>query len=227
MNSPSVSPSMNSAYSTDYSPSYSSIETTPQGGNFFTNLFSNFDWKIWLLIIFILAFLGFNVFLYLAQGTQTVTNLFAPIASYFGSTTLDATKQIVSTSATGTKAATDIVAGTVNTGLDAVQEAANDIEGATATTAQNAENVLSQQPTVNYNNTLTQALNTNTENSTYTADDSYSSIQMSKSSSKSGWCYIGEDRGFRSCISVGENDTCMSGDIFPSEDVCVNPNLRY
>jgi len=60
----------------------------------------------------------------------------------------------------------------------------------------------------------------------YSADDSYSSIQMSKMSSKSGWCFIGEDRGFRSCIRVGENDKCMSGDIFPSQEICVNPNLR-
>ena len=60
----------------------------------------------------------------------------------------------------------------------------------------------------------------------YEADDSYSSIQLSKSASKSGWCYIGEDRGFRSCIQVGQNDTCMSGDIFPNQEICVNPNLR-
>ena len=60
----------------------------------------------------------------------------------------------------------------------------------------------------------------------YSADDSYSSIQMSKSASKSGWCFIGEDRGFRSCIQVGDNDRCMSGDIFPSQEICVNPKLR-
>jgi hypothetical protein len=41
-----------------------------------------------------------------------------------------------------------------------------------------------------------------------------------------GWCYIGEDRGFRSCSKVNENDTCMSGEIFPSQEICVNPNLR-
>ena len=48
----------------------------------------------------------------------------------------------------------------------------------------------------------------------------------SKAKSKSGFCYIGEDRGFRSCINVGEGDTCMSGDIFPTMDRCINPNLR-
>lgn len=60
----------------------------------------------------------------------------------------------------------------------------------------------------------------------YSADDSMSNIQQSKSTSKSGWCFIGEDRGFRSCIQVNENEKCMSGDIFPSQDICINPNLR-
>jgi hypothetical protein len=57
------------------------------------------------------------------------------------------------------------------------------------------------------------------------ADDSTSRVQMNPSS-KSGFCYIGEDRGFRSCIEVGEGDVCMSGNIFPTEAICINPNLR-
>ena len=28
------------------------------------------------------------------------------------------------------------------------------------------------------------------------------------------------------CVAPGENDMCMSGDIFPSQDICVNPTLR-
>jgi hypothetical protein len=57
------------------------------------------------------------------------------------------------------------------------------------------------------------------------ADDSTSRVQM-KPSSKSGFCYIGEDRGFRSCIDVGAGDVCMSGNIFPTKEICINPNLR-
>lgn len=57
------------------------------------------------------------------------------------------------------------------------------------------------------------------------ADDSTSAIQM-KPASKAGYCYIGEDRGFRSCIDVCDGDICMSGDIFPTEAICINPNLR-
>jgi len=44
--------------------------------------------------------------------------------------------------------------------------------------------------------------------------------------SKSGFCYVGEDRGFRSCVPVKSGDKCMSGDIFPTQAVCINPNLR-
>lgn len=57
-------------------------------------------------------------------------------------------------------------------------------------------------------------------------DDSTSRLQASKPSSKQGYCYIGEDRGFRSCIEVDKGDVCMSGDIFPTKDICINPNLR-
>ena len=57
------------------------------------------------------------------------------------------------------------------------------------------------------------------------ADDATSQTQM-KPTSKKGFCYIGEDRGFRSCIEVGEGDVCMSGDIFPTQAICINPNLR-
>ena len=54
-------------------------------------------------------------------------------------------------------------------------------------------------------------------------DDNDSSIQMPK---KTGYCYIGEDRGTRTCIYSGKRDICMSGDIFPTLDVCINPKLR-
>ena len=45
--------------------------------------------------------------------------------------------------------------------------------------------------------------------------------------SKGGWCFVGEDRKFRSCIEVNDSDKCMSGNIFPTKDICINPSLRH
>jgi len=70
---------------------------------------------------------------------------------------------------------------------------------------------------------LDNALNDASKNSEPQPDQSISTVQ---SSGKAGWCYIGMDRGTRACSEVGVNDMCMSGNIFPSQDICMNPNLR-
>ena len=57
----------------------------------------------------------------------------------------------------------------------------------------------------------------------YKEDDSSSSIQQKN---KGGFCYIGQDRGIRSCALVNESDTCVSGEIFPTMEICINPTLR-
>ena len=56
--------------------------------------------------------------------------------------------------------------------------------------------------------------------------DQAGSLTQNNRRFKSGFCYIGEDRGVRSCVKVKHADMCMSGDIFPTQAVCINPNLR-
>ena len=201
-----------------------------------TGWFSNFDWRIWLFLIFILAVLGFNVFKYLDKGTQTISDIFTPYTQYFGgvlgNTAINTTKQVVNVSATGAKTGVDIAAGTVTTGLDIVQQTASNIKGKESSNSTQYNDNPNQFKDDSLNNSLNHSLNNPTrvqspdDTPTYTGDDSYSTIQKNKASGKSGFCYIGEDRGFRSCVSVGQNDTCMSGDIYPSMEVCVNPTLR-
>jgi hypothetical protein len=41
-----------------------------------------------------------------------------------------------------------------------------------------------------------------------------------------GFCYIGYDNGQRECVDVYAGDICMSGEIFPSLDICINPKMR-
>ena len=203
----------------------------------------------WLIIILILTFLGFNIFVYLAKGSQGISDFFAPIintiTSIFGGVTgqvvsvsAEGSKALVSTAAQGTQSAVGATADVVNAGLTGVQQVAQPGQSQPGQPSQQTQSSLKSQPVnsqqvdIMQANTLNRALNTSTSQKQqvngedYQADDSTSAIQMSSTTGKAGWCYIGEERGFRTCAEVGVNDTCMSGDIFPSQQICVNPNLR-
>jgi hypothetical protein len=41
-----------------------------------------------------------------------------------------------------------------------------------------------------------------------------------------GFCYVGKDNNVRHCAKVSSKSKCMSGDIFPTMDLCINPKLR-
>ena len=56
-------------------------------------------------------------------------------------------------------------------------------------------------------------------------DSSDNTIQKPISSDKMGWCLIGEYQNKRGCVSVSESDQCLSGQIFPSKEMCLNPTL--
>tara|TARA_B100000900_G_scaffold404765_1_gene413533 strand:- start:2476 stop:3264 length:789 start_codon:yes stop_codon:yes gene_type:complete len=43
---------------------------------------------------------------------------------------------------------------------------------------------------------------------------------------KSGYCYLGTDRGVRTCVEVGDDEVCMSNEVYPSMNTCVNPSLK-
>ena len=179
----------------------------------------------WIIIILILTFLGVNIFAYLAKGTQGVSDFFAPIitqiSSIFGGVTgqvvgvsAEGSKAVVSTAAQGTQSAVGATADVVNAGLSTVQEVAQPSQQTQSSLK--SQNVNDQQVDIMQANTLNRALNSATSQKQqlngedYQADDSLSSIQMSSTTGKAGWCYIGEERGFRTCSEVGVNDTCMS-----------------
>ena len=206
---------LSGATSSAIMPKLSSVSSSSSSDN--NSGFLNMSVTTWLIIIMILAFLGINVFVYLAKGTQDITSFFKPLIEkiivLFGAIT----SKIVNVSAGGVKGVVDTTASVVDTGLTAVQEA-------TSLPSQPVKDTIPQSDNVQ-NSSLNKELNTSKQtkqsNTSYEADESSSKIK-----NKSGWCYIGEDRGFRSCAKVGENDDCMSGDIFPSQEICVNPNLR-
>ena len=41
-----------------------------------------------------------------------------------------------------------------------------------------------------------------------------------------GYCFIGQQKNQRYCSEISEAHQCASGDVFPTMDMCINPNLR-
>lgn len=185
----------------------SATNITPLSGEQTGSLLSSVPWYAWLGLVLVVAFVAFNIFIYLTKGFDDISNFYTlimeKISNFFGVSSNNTIQQ--------TSSNPNPVGSTQG-------------ENVSTTTPAND----SSQNTALYNalNTTQQQQTQKNESSEYTADDSHSTIQQTKSANKAGWCYIGEDRGFRSCIKVSEGDNCMSGNIFPSEDICVNPSLR-
>jgi hypothetical protein len=219
-------------------PLSSGIKSNSSG--FFSYL-ASIQWTTWLIIILIMALLGINIFLYLAKGTEIATyiveNLFAPILKWFGYNVAATVKTTIDVGATGTQAAIDIVSETTKgavTGAVAGAKAGieNTRKDPTATIAEGSHEGVPVQNAIQQsgskisweNDNLEKALSHAQYTGNINPDDSLSSIQSS--SNKGGWCFIGEQSGIRACAEVGVNDLCMSGDVFPTRDICMNPNLR-
>lgn len=193
-------------------------------GGFFETI-KNINWTTWLLIIFILAFLGFNILAYLGQGVQDVTNFTAPLIKTIFGGAVAVTGEVIDVSAEGAKKVVTGTADVLETGLTAIQDI----------TPEGSNSILKGQP-INQeqqqqkqqspdNIALNKALNASAPmQQDYQANEASSSVHSS--SGKAGWCFVGVDRGFRTCAEIGANDTCMSGEIFPSREICMNPNLR-
>ena len=199
------------------------------------DLFKNAYFKVVMLIL-ILAFLGFNLFKYLADATDSTTDLLGDplkqIAAIFGYTVGETTKNIVDTSAEGTKLGVDVAAGATEDAIDLGQRAL----GASSTSKSGSSDKSSSSKKSSSSSKksepddLDKAINVSSSSKKKSSsipepDDATSRTQSSKAS-KSGYCYIGEDRGFRSCIKVNDPNRCMSGEIFPTRDICINPTLR-
>ena len=173
-------------------------------------------WR-YLIVFLILSFLTITLILFLLKPTKNdISHLYDPLIDFFNTHIGGGSKN---TAKVSTKAAATATA-KKNTSALVKLEKALEIKPA----LNNIDNKQIQ-PVIQATNLAAPKKNYKKLPVIPKADDSTSAIQMNPTS-KSGFCYIGEDRGFRSCIDVCEGDVCMSGDIFPTEALCVNPNLR-
>lgn len=209
------------------------------GSNIHSNITSkSTNWRkigMYTVGIIILAILGFNIFKYLGNATESLSDIFAPITAFFGSGITKTVKNTIDISAEGTKGVIDTTTSVLDSGLSTLEKKLN--SNVTRNKIDDKKKDESRIETSNNNNNSDNSDNSDKYEGKARPpkkkepvkkgpepDDAGSKTQSK--ASKTGFCYIGEDRGFRSCIRVNEGDTCMSGDIFPTKELCINPNLR-
>jgi hypothetical protein len=177
----------------------------------------NKGWLKWIILIIILALLGFNIFTYFGEILNWLKRVLSPIFGPVVGTTAeivgDTAKQTIDITAKGAKGAITGVQEVSTSGISALQDVLegkrlrNGIDG------------------VSVDKELSDAEAKFVFGGAGEADETDNMRPKSKKG-KVGYCYVGEDKGFRTCISVNKAHECMSGEIFPTMDVCVNPSLR-
>jgi len=178
-------------------------------GNFFNN--KNYI-IIFLLILLILSFLGINMLAISGNLIQTIVNIFGPLVTqilsvfgYTAGTLIDKSAEIVTDTA---KTGIDIAGGTVGSIGDLLKDASRPGVDDKAKQQLDKSINLSKHP-----------------NKQPEPDSTTNPIQKPISSGKSGWCLVGEYEGRRGCIQVGQEDKCLSGQVFPNQKMCLNPTL--
>ena len=159
----------------------------------------------YVLAFLLVAFILLNILASFGLLPNVLEDFFKPILIFSSHSVGETIKQTPDISAEGSKAVIDATSKTVDGAVDILEQKVN--------SDQDQDQDQDQDTTSN-------ALNSPEP------DEAGSRTQQYKSSGKAGYCYIGEDRGFRSCIEVKKDDECMSGKIFPTQDICINPTLR-
>ena len=163
--------------------------------------------KIFLIIV-ILAMLGFNLFAYLAKGTDVFSNFMASYGKYIP----EGLKRILNLSEKGTELGLDVAAGTVKDVKKVIQKTSGAQSKLWKARDKNLEKSINAGNFRGLNN-----------HPGHIPDQTNSRVQEKN---KKGWCYIGTDKGYRSCVEIGKDDMCMSGKVYNREDICKHPELR-
>lgn len=160
------------------------------------------DFLIYILLLVLLIVAVIGTFVFLSERFEPVKNLERAIRNAIGIAEYGGKK-----AESALVGAAEKVAGPIVRPLEKVAAAATGTVGAALREIEKDLDPFPQKASTQY----------------LSPDEADSDIQFAP---KAGYCYIGRDRGARTCAYVGKNDTCMSGKIYPTMDVCINPALR-
>ena len=175
----------------------------------------------WILLVILLAILGFNIFKYLAEGTELFASIMHPITSMFASITGNTTKTAASTVSTGGK---KIIETTADTTQSTIDYATKGLVGGIDMLQDKLKSVSVVEP--ENENSMSETVKPNNGKAKQNNDTDSEPEPARTDSVKGGYCYIGKINDTRYCSKVSSRNYCMSGDIYPSMDICVNRNLR-
>ena len=156
-----------------------------------------------LSVLLILSLLGVNLFIIVGNFVQVLVSLFKPLVyqilaifGYTAGTLINKTADITSDVA---RTGVDIAEGTVQSVGNLLKNASK--SAVNSETKRDLDIVISEPK----------------------ADTSESPIQKSTSGVKSAWCLVGEHNGRRGCVEVNDASKCLSGNVFPNAEMCLNP----
>jgi hypothetical protein len=156
---------------------------------------------IFLVVITIFSLLGINLLVNAGESMQSLLDKILPsiykILAALGFATGTIINTTTDVAADGTRAAVDVVEGSIQSVGNMLQKASS--------------------------GSLDLNIGKNNETGAVTSDKSSSNIQNPISNKKSSgkWCLVGEYEGKRGCIEIDDSDVCMSQKIFDSNDECV------
>ena len=178
-------------------------------------LFSNKNFIIIVLVtLLVFSFLGVNLLFVFGNFIQSIVNIFGPLVNQllaiFGYTTgtvLNKSSDIVSDAA---KTGIDIADGTIHSVGDLLKSGGRDVDAKARHQLDKLDKSLNVSG-IHYNEP--------------SPDTSINPIQKPITSGKQSWCLVGEYQGKRGCIAVSDSNKCLSGQIFPTQQLCLNPTL--
>lgn len=156
---------------------------------------------IFLVVVTIFSLLGINLLVNAGESMQSLLDKILPsiykILAALGFATGTIINTTTDVAADGTRAAVDVVEGSIQSVGNMLQKASS--------------------------GSLDLNIGKNNETGAVTSDKSSSNIQNPISNKKSSgkWCLVGEYEGKRGCIEIDDSDVCMSQKIFDSNDECV------
>jgi hypothetical protein len=162
---------------------------------------------VFLLMIILLPALGISTDS-LGKIIQQLVVVITGIISWVVSSIAFLTGNVLNTT-------TDVVSTTAKTGIDITDDTINSVG-----------DLLIKASSRN-NSSLDDSLNRGTPSQNQTTEPSNpeNPIQKPISANKTNWCLVGEYQGKRGCVEVSDSNKCMSGQLFPSQSVCLNPNI--